>query len=75
MQRNGIMKKQKTKPKPSDIALPEGVILENGTLFVKLRDEDELAEFWRENKEKYPFAAEGRNEIFLGLSDHDQKYW
>lgn len=59
------MKKSKTKPKPSDIALPEGTVLENGTIFVKLRNEVELSEFWSKNKEKYSFAAEGRHEMFL----------
>ena len=63
------MKTKKRKPAlPVDIQLPEGVLREDGTLFVTLRTLDELEKFWQEHKDQFEFACEGKGDdrpIFL----------
>lgn len=55
-----MKRKKLTKPKrPMDIALPENVMLPNGTLFVKLPTLDSLDAFWSENSERFLYAATG----------------
>lgn len=44
---------------PVDIKLEEGVENDEGAVFVKLETLTELKSFWRDNKEKYSYAAEG----------------
>lgn len=53
---------------PVDIKLTEGVIFDDGTMFISLRTLDEFEQFWQEHKDKFEFACEGRgceNPIFL----------
>jgi hypothetical protein len=58
---------------PIDIERPERVLLEDGTMFVRLPTPDELETFWTEHKEQFPFAADGAPDngkpVFL---DHDE---
>lgn len=52
--------KKKIKPLPVDIKLPEGEVLEGGTMFVILKTLDELEQFWQTNKHQFQFACEGK---------------
>ena len=54
--------KKSAKPKPVlliDIAIPENILLPNGTLFVKLPTLDGLDKFWAENSSRFMYAATG----------------
>lgn len=53
------MKSTKKSLLPVDIQLPEGVVQENGTIFVRLDTLSELEEFWKKNSRKYNYAARG----------------
>ena len=44
---------------PVDIALPERILLENGTLFVVLPTIDALQNFWTESSSGFAYAAQG----------------
>jgi hypothetical protein len=61
---------------PIAIELPEGVPLEGGATFVRLRTQDELESFWSANRERYPFAVEGFGSGLLdGNPCLDNKDW
>ena len=44
---------------PIDIKIPENVVLENGSMFMRMKTLEELDAFWKENKDRFPFAARG----------------
>jgi hypothetical protein len=53
---------------PVDIAIPERVMIDDEAMFVTLRTLDELELFWKEHKDQFKFACEGRSDddpIFL----------
>jgi hypothetical protein len=52
-------KTKKVSTLPVDIKLPEGILLDNGTMFVILRTLDDLEKFWQEHHDQFEFAAEG----------------
>lgn len=54
-------KKPKKAFRPIDIALPEGVLLENDSMFVVLGTLDELESFWKANGKRFPFGIGGIN--------------
>lgn len=45
---------------PVNIALPQGRVLENGTIAVDLPTLDCLEKFWGANQDKFPFACQGK---------------
>lgn len=53
------MKSRMKSPLPIDIPLPEGVLLDDASMFVRLRTLAELEEFWRLHQDKFHFAARG----------------
>lgn len=61
------MSNKKGTPLPVDIKLPDGVLLENGVMFVTLQTLDELEVFWRDHESRFAFACEGR-EVLSGNS-------
>ena len=56
---NNILDAKKKSLLPIDIRLPERVTMEGGAVFVVLRSLDELETFWNENRDKFPYSAEG----------------
>jgi len=54
---------------PIDIALPENILLPNGTLFIKLPTLASLEAFWEANRSRFAYAAQGigvsRGQVFL----------
>lgn len=66
--------KSKTKSLlPVEIKLPEGVLLDDGTMFVVLKTLAELEEFWQLNSQRFTYAARGiiygSRQFFLGENE------
>lgn len=63
------------KPLPYEIPLPDGELLENGTMFVRLPTLSSLEIFWEKNKSRFSYAVQGSLAEGADPFFHDNDDW